>query len=118
MIIVGLALLIAVFYLFVSAGGKGILVSCESNKVISIKDVPPPLMAMVQPRICEVNLTVKTLDGDLICEEQLGVFNTERNVLSCSGLDKHIGETVLVDAVFYDTEGNEKGNDRKNIQVS
>jgi len=118
MILVGLALLVAVFYLFISAGGKGVLVSCESNEIISIKDVPPPLMAMAQPKICEVNLTVKTSAGDMICEEVLGVFNTERNVLACSGLDKHIGETVLIDAIFYDTEGNRKGTDRKNVQVS
>ncbi|OQA68920.1 MAG: hypothetical protein BWY36_00165 [Candidatus Diapherotrites archaeon ADurb.Bin253] len=117
-ILIGLALIIAIFYLLVYSGGKGVLVSCESKEIISIKDVPPPSMTMVQTEICKVNLTVETINSKLICNKKVGVFRTERNVISCSELKSYSGEKVVVNAFFYDLDNNLIGTDKKILDVA
>lgn len=117
-VIIGVGILIALIYLFALNRGVGVLVSCDSNEIIAIKAVPPPLMQMVQSKICEVNLNVQTMEGEVICNVREGVFETERAVIECPDIEDFKEQQVQIKANFYDTDGNLIGSDNKNLIVN
>lgn len=116
---VAIAIILALFYLFVFDRGVGILFSCDSKEIISVRKVPPPLAAMMQPKICDVNFSVESKEGDFICQNFGSIYSSEKGILSCEGLDNFKGESVRVEATFFDSSGLEVGVDvKENLLVN
>jgi len=86
--IICLGLVIAILYLIWSPSSKGVLVSCETQQIIDIKNTPSPLMQMVQSEFCKVNLTVADSHGNLVCQKYEGIFANEKGIISKDQIKK------------------------------
>lgn len=117
-IIIAIGFFIAIIYLIYSPKGVGVLVSCENNEIISIRNIPPPLQQMVQTEFCRVEITVTDLNNNLICEKHQGVFASERGIIECNGIKDFKGETVKINAKFFDTEDNLITEKNKELTVN
>jgi len=116
-ILIGLAILLALIYLFFFSSGMGVLVSCDNQEIISIKKAPPPLMAMVQSPICIVNVTVYN-NGITICNNFNTIYSSERGIIGCKNLKDFKGKEVRVEATFFNMDNNLTGRDKKNIFIN
>lgn len=117
-IVIGIGVLLAIVYMIGFGTGTGIWVSCDSHTILGIKQIPPPLMSVAQPKICEVNITVYNMNSTLVCDTREGVFNVERGIIRCKGIKNFKGQELKITATFYDNKGSLMGKDTKNLEFS
>lgn len=113
-ILIVVAILCLIGILYTASGSRvGIGVSCDKQKIINFRIVPPPFMSIAQPEICKVKIVAKSDAGEVICSKKVSILNFEKGVVPCNELKKHINEDIEINATFYDTSGNEIGEDFK-----
>ncbi len=117
-ITIAIGFFIAIIYLIFNIGSVGVLVSCENNEIIDIRNIPPPLQQMVQTEFCRVNVTITDINNNLICQKYGGIFAIERGILECKNLKEFEGETVIVNAKFFDLDDNLIVEKRKELAVN
>ena len=96
-----LVAMIGGFIYAISAGGYGVVVSCDSKEIIGIKKVPPPLMMIAQPTYCSIDLEVKN-GTETICSITDYKVHSETEVVPCSELKSQKGNEQLdIKVTFY-----------------
>jgi hypothetical protein len=111
--ILALSSITALFYvLFLSQ--PGIEVSCSSKSILGFRGIPPPLMSIVQPETCRVEL-IATIGDSSICDGNFSVLNFDKGVFPCERLTDHLNETVKIEAIFFDLNNQLIGSDKKDL---
>jgi len=108
-IILILALIFAIIYIYPYFSQVGIEVSCIDKKILGFKRVPPPLLAVVQPEVCGVAIETKS-DNVIVCMGNYKI-NSNTGVIPCDNLKEFVNKTVTIQAMFYDSIGRVLGDD-------
>ena len=100
-----IALVVAVWYVASYPPVPGIQISCSSHKILGFGRVPPPLAAVVQPEICNVNLNVKYGYETVCSATGYKILNQDVGIIPCDGLINFINKTVKIEAKLYTPDG-------------
>ena len=106
------AFFFALWYVLPFLSQPGIQVSCSQKSILGFKRVPPPLMAIVQPEICRVELEAKS-DNFILCSGKFSVLTTDTKVFPCPGLNDFLNKTIEINANFYNLNDTQIGTDSK-----
>lgn len=114
-LIAAIVLVLAIYFFFLG-NQEGIEVSCSEKSIIGFRTVPPPLMSIYQPTICQVDINA-TVNGNIVCAgNKFQILNSEKGIFPCNEVRNVPNMSVMIQATFYDSDGVQQiGNDTKTI---
>lgn len=91
------AILIGVVYVLYG-GSYGIQVSCEDNKILGFKKVPPPLLNMVDNVLCSTEYEV-SFKSTIVCKGNMDIRSN--SIIPCNDINDYEGEELKIYVKFY-----------------
>ena len=105
-------ILIGVVFVWLLSG-YGVKVSCESNEILGLSTIPPPMMTVVAETSCFVNYSIKVSDQK-ICSG-MNKITDKIGYLRCKEIKDYPDKSIYVDVLFYDNNKKLVGTDNKNF---